>query len=55
MVFYYDNLPGITNYHRFYFLESFLSGQIIKILSNEKRNIDDFDYVNFYMIGIKEG
>lgn len=47
MVFCYDNLPGITNYHRFYFSKSFLPGQIIKILSNGRRNIDEFDYVNF--------
>ena len=45
--FCYENLPGITNYHRFYFSEAFSPGQILKILFNGKRNIDEFDYVNF--------
>lgn len=46
-IFCYENLPEIRNYHRFYFSESFSPGQIIKILSNGKRNIDEFDYVSF--------
>lgn len=48
IIFCYENLPGITNYHRFCFSEAFSPGQILKILSNGKRNIDEFDYVNFF-------
>ena len=47
VIFCYENLPGISNYHRFYFSSSFLPGEILKILSNGKRNIDEFDYVSF--------
>lgn len=47
IIFSYKNLPGISNYYRFHFAESFLPGRILKILSSGKRNIDEFDYVSF--------
>lgn len=43
----YKDLPGINNYYQFHFSDSFVPGKILEILSNGKRNIDEFDYVNF--------
>lgn len=43
----YEDLSEIRNYHKFNFSEPFLPGGSIKLLSNGKRNIDEFDYVTF--------
>ncbi len=47
MIFCYDNFPGITDYHRFYFFSIFFAKANHKKISNWKRDIDKFNYLNF--------
>lgn len=47
MILTYDDLPEVVNYYKFKFSDHFNPGEILKVLPNGKRNLDEFNYVDF--------